>query len=292
MNYSLENHARAYLVFSMFVFGTVGLFVHYIPLPSSIIALCRAALGSAFLFAVVRIFHMTLSGEKIRRHLVLLVASGIFIGINWILLFEAFRHTTMAIAIICYYMAPVFVILASPVFLGERLTARKVICVLLSLLGIVFVSGLWENGLTGVTELSGILFGLGAAVFYATVIICNRKTADVGSFDKTIIQLFSAAVVLVPYTLVTENWSQLSCTPFQLFLLLVLSLLVTGLAYALFFGSINYLKAQTAAILSYIDPIVSVLLSAFFLQEPLSTGTIIGAVLILGSTLASELKHG
>lgn len=154
--YSLESHARGYLIFSMFVFGTVGLFVHYIPLPSSIIALSRASLGAVFLFLLVRFRHMPISKEQIRHNLKLLIVSGICIGINWILLFEAFRHTTLAIASICYYMAPVFVILVSPVLLHEALTVRKVICVLLALLGMVFVSGIFENGLSGITDLSGV----------------------------------------------------------------------------------------------------------------------------------------
>lgn len=233
---------------------------------------------------------MPMSKEQIRDNLKLLIVSGICIGINWILLFEAFRHTTLAIASICYYMAPVFVILVSPVLLHEALTARKVICVLLALLGMVFVSGIFENGLSGITDLPGVFFALGAAVFYASVIVCNKKFSPISAYDKTIIQLAAAAVVLLPYTLITENWSSLSCTPFQFFLLLVLSLFVTGFAYALFFGSMGYLKAQTVAILTYIDPIVAVFLSALFLQEPLAVSTIIGAVLILGSTLISELK--
>ena len=150
---------------------------------------------------------------------------------------------------------------------------------LLALLGMMFVSGIFENGLSDITDLSGVFFALGAAVFYASVIVCNKKFSPISAYDKTIIQLAAAAVVLLPYTLITENWSALSCTPFQLFLLLVLSLFVTGFAYSLFFGAMGY-----------IDPIVAVFLSALFLQEPLAVSTIIGAVLILGSTLISELR--
>ena len=157
-------------------------------------------------------------------------------------------------------------------------------------MGMMFVSGIFENGLSDITDLSGVFFALGAAVFYASVIVCNKKFSPISAYDKTIIQLAAAAVVLLPYTLITENWSALSCTPFQLFLLLVLSLFVTGFAYSLFFGAMGYLKAQTVAILTYIDPIVAVFLSALFLQEPLAVSTIIGAVLILGSTLISELR--
>ena len=152
---------------------------------------------------------MPMSKEQIRDNLKLLIISGICIGINWILLFEAFRHTTLAIASICYYMAPVFVILVSPVLLHETLTARKVVCVLLALLGMMFVSGIFENGLSGITDLSGVFFALGAAVFYASVIVCNKKFSPISAYDKTIIQLAAAVVVLLPYT--SAAWT--SCCP-------------------------------------------------------------------------------
>ena len=141
-------------------------------------------------------------------------------------------------------------------------------------------------------NLKGILLGLGAAALYAAVIIVNKKGAPVDAYEKTILQLFSAAAVLVPYLLVTENFSALQLTGRDVLLLLVLGIVHTGIAYALYFGSMDGLRAQTIALFSYIDPVVALFLSALLLREPLTAAGMIGAVLILGSAAFSELTAG
>ena len=122
--------------------------------------------------------------------------------------------------------------------------------------------------------------------------LLNKKGAPVDAYEKTILQLFSAAAVLVPYLLVTENFSALQLTGRDVLLLLVLGIVHTGIAYALYFGSMDGLRAQTIALFSYIDPVVALFLSALLLREPLTAAGMIGAVLILGSAAFSELTAG
>lgn len=130
------------LISSMTIFGTIGLFVKHTPLPSSLIAMIRGFIGMLFLLAVVFIKRDKISWQIIKKHAVLLFTSGAFIGVNWILLFESYRYTTVATATLCYYMAPIFIILASPIFLKERLTLKKLLCVTVALVGMIFVSGI------------------------------------------------------------------------------------------------------------------------------------------------------
>ena len=159
----------------------------------------------------------------------------------------------------------------------------------MALLGMVFVSGVLDGGISGASELKGILFGLGAAALYATVILMNQKLGAVGTYDKTMMQLGAAAVVLIPYLLLTEDFSAVTLTLFSGVMLLVVGVVHTGIAYALYFGSMNGLKAQTVALFSYIDPIVAIILSALFLKEPMTFYSGVGAVLVLGATMISEL---
>ena len=156
--------ARAKLILAMTIFGTIGIFVKYIPLPSSVIACTRGFVGVIFLLLVTLISKNKISFKDIKKNLLLLVISGAFIGINWILLFEAYRYTTVATATLCYYMAPIFITIASPFILKEKLTLKKSFCVLVALIGMFFVSGI-----VGTADLHisvpGILCGLGAAFF-------------------------------------------------------------------------------------------------------------------------------
>ena len=276
------------LTLSMVIFGTIGVFRRYIPLPSSLVAMTRGLTGMLFLLLVMVLRKRGMNRTAVRRKLGLLCLSGAAIGVNWILLFEAYNYTSVATATLCYYLAPMFVILASPLVVGERLTAKKLICVLTALLGMVFVSGVLESG-GGSSDLKGVLLGLGAAVLYASVVLMNKQLGDVPAYDRTIVQLGSSAAVLLPYVLLTEDMGALTFTPGTIGLLLVVGIVHTGIAYALYFGSLMQLKAQTAAILSYIDPVVAVLLSALVLREHMSLLSGLGAVLVLGAAVVSEL---
>ena len=282
---------KGMLLGAMSIFGTIGIFVRYIPLPASVIAFCRAVLGLIFLLAVI-----LLSGKKpgkaaIKANLPILIISGIAMGFNWILLFESYRYTTVATATVCYYLAPLLLLLASPL-LGEKLTFQKLLCVGVALVGLVCISGVAEGSLPQKNELIGIGFGLGAAVLYASVMFLNKKLSPMGAYDKTVLQLASAAVVILPYLLLTEDLQSLSLTGLQVVLLLVVGILHTGIAYWLYFGSMEKLSAKTISVLCYLDPVIAVLLSALLLKEPMTPVNIIGSVLILGSALYSERTNG
>ena len=279
------------LVSAMLIFGTIGVFVKYIPLPSGIIAMARGFTGVAFLLIVILIKKQKLNKEALKANLLKLVVSGAFIGFNWIFLFEAYHYTTVATATLCYYLAPIFVIIASPFILKERLSVKKIVCVITALTGMVFVSGVLQNGIPEISEIKGVLFGISAALLYACVILINKKTHDVPPYDMTIIQLGAAAIVLVPYNLLTVDISSLEADKTAIILLITVGIIHTGIAYALYFSSMQKLKAQTIAIFSYIDPIVAILISAIFLKEDMGIYGIIGGVLILGSAFISELPQ-
>lgn len=276
---------------AMFLFGTIGLFVRGIPLPSSVIALVRGFVGAGFLLVLTVLRRRPVDMAAVKKNLVVLVLSGTCIGFNWILLFEAYRYTTVATATLCYYLAPVLVIFASPVILREKLTTRKVLCALTALAGMVPVSGVLENGGAALTEMKGILFGVGAAMLYASVMLLNKFLREISAFDRTILQLAIAGTVLLPYILATGAWVGISATPGQWALLAVVGVLHTGVAYAMYFSSMGALPAQTVALFSYIDPVVAILLSALLLAEPLSPMGWLGAALILGAALVSELPE-
>ena len=306
MNRTQVNTARLALIIAMLIFGTIGIFRNLIPMPSSVIALIRGAGGTLFLVVFCILSRKKLSGPAIRSNLFLLVVSGAFIGFNWILLFEAYRYTSVPTATLCYYLAPVIVILVSPILFKESLPARKIVCVIVALVGMVFVTGVADGFLPGADkavtqvasgkdDLKGILFGLGAAVLYASVVLMNKKLTQVQAFERTVMQLGSAAVALVPYVLFTGEWRGLDWNGTSIALLIVVAMVHTGIAYALYFGAIKDLPAQTSALLSYIDPVSAILFSAALVkflenEKPLTPTGTVGAVLVLGATLLSELS--
>lgn len=281
--------ARLQLILSMVIFGTIGIFRKYIPLPSGMMAMLRGLVGAGFLMLLLVFRKEKLSFPAIRKNLWPLLISGGLIGFNWILLFEAYRYTTVATATLCYYMAPVFVMLAAPVVLKESLSAKKLLCIAVAFIGMVLVSGVLNANAGG--SIQGVLLGLGAALLYGSVMLINQKIRNIGAYDKTIVQLFMAAVVLIPYVLAAESLQGVEITPLVMLMMVIVCIVHTGVAYALYFGSMDDLKAQTVALFSYIDPIVAVILSALLLKEEMALTGWIGATLILGATLFSELPE-
>ena len=278
----------ASLISSMLIFGTIGIFRRYIPLSSAMLAFFRGLLGSAFLLILV----LAKRGKLKRidsKKLLLLAITGAIIGVNWMLLFEAYNYTSVAVATMCYYMQPTIVILLSPLVFREKLTFKKLLCAIAAIVGMVFVSGVADGTEFQPQDIKGILFGFGAAVCYSAAVVLNKKVTVDDVYERTIIQLASAAIILIPYLLLTENVSEIELSGFAVGMVLLVGIVHTGIAYALYFGSMKNLKAQSIAVMSYIDPASALIFSAVFLNEKLSVFGIIGAALIIGSALVSEV---
>lgn len=279
---------RLMLVASMTIFGTLGLFVRNISVSSGELALYRAVLAALLLtgFFVLNKQHIPLS--KVKKEIPLLLASGVAMGINWILLFQAYKYTTVSAATLSYYFAPVIVTVVCPFLFREKLTVKQIICFIMSTVGLVLIIGIGD--VHGDSNIIGILFGLGAAVFYATVILLNKFIKKVEGIHRTFLQFIAAIITLTPYVLCTSGITLGSLNNIGWINLLIVGLVHTGITYCMYFSSLKELPGQKVAILSYIDPLVAVLISVTVLGETMTMSQVIGGVLILGFTLWNELK--
>ncbi len=280
---------RLKLIGSMGIWGSLGLFIRGIPLPSSVIANFRGIVGAAFLLLVMLLGRLPFSRRAVRRNALYLGLSGLMLGFNWILLFESYRYTTIAVATLCYYLAPIIVVALSPLVFKEKLSLFRGLCVLAALFGMVFVSGVAGSGLPAPGQIRGIALALGAAVLYASIVILNKKMRDISGMERTVVQLGISALVLLPYNLLTVQSPLLELDSFALMLLLAVGIIHTGLAYYMYFGCMDVLPSQTVAMLAYVDPVVAVLLSALVLREPMSRGMWLGAALVIGAAVLLEL---
>lgn len=279
---------RLQLVVAMTVFGTLGLFVRNISVSSGELALYRAVLAALLIGVYLLVSRQKIPFARIKKEVPLLLLSGAAMGVNWILLFEAYRYTSVSVATLSYYFAPVIVTLVCPILFHEKLTGKKFLCFVMSTLGLVLITGIGDT--RGSDDLKGILFGLSAAVFYATVILLNKSIHQVEGIPRTFLQFLSAIVVLIPYVLSTNGITLSSLNAVGWVNLLIVGLVHTGITYCLYFSSLKELPGQEAAILSYIDPLVAVLVSVTLLGESMTAMQVIGGALILGFTLLNELS--
>ncbi len=277
---------RLKFIIAVILYGTIGMFLRFVDLPSEAVAFFRGVLGFTVII-LYRLFRREYPDlRSIRKNIVLLLISGIGLGFNWIFLFAAYVNTTVAIASLCNYMAPVFVIILAPAVLREKLDIRKIPCIIAALIGIILVSGVIGGN---VGNPLGIVYGLAGACCFAGIVFCNRKMKDISAMDKATVQLAISAITISPYMMIRSGGVFPVPDLRSGLIVLMLGILQTGVAYCLYFSGMSTLPVQSVAILGYLEPVVSVLCSVIFLREPLSWTGWLGAVLIISAAAVSEL---
>lgn len=276
---------NALLIVSMAIFGSVGVVTHYVPLSSGEIAFFRATIAAVLLMGYLCVTKKGLAFDAVRREWPLLLASGIALGANWVLLFEAYRYTTVSVATLSYYAAPMLVTVFSALLYRERITVKQILCFAAATVGLILIIGV---SVDGGSNGRGILFGLSAAVGYATVVLLNKRMRSLDGIQRSLWQFVVAAPVLLVYVCLTGGFAVGTLSITGWCCLLVVGAVHTALAYALYFSAVKALPGPRVALFSYLDPLVAVLLSATVLIEPLSVWQAIGGALILVFTLLSE----
>lgn len=277
------------VIASMAIWGTMAIFVRNIPISSAMVALSRAAIAFVCILAWQLMNKKTIRLKGMGKDLPLLFISGAVMGFNWIFLFEAYKYTTVSVATLSYYFAPVIVMLACPLLFKEKLTLKQVICFIFSTIGLVLVINIGDLS-GGSNHLMGVCFGLIAAVMYACVMLLNKKIQKVSGIDRTLLQFGAAIIVLLPYIMLTEGVSFAGMNPKGWGCLLTVGFVHSCIAYCMYFSALRNLSGQEAAILSYIDPMVAVVISFTVLNETVAPLQLIGGAMILAFTLLNELN--
>lgn len=282
-------NSKLKIIISMIAFGTISIFVKGITLPSSEIAFYRAIIALLVL-SIFMIFNREyFQIESLKNNWFKLFISGLAIGFNWIFLFEAYNYTSVAVTTLCYYFAPIVVVVASSIIFKEKLSLKQILCFLGSTTGLIFIIS-YSTG-TEKSDVKGILFGLGAALLYSTVILLNKSMKDINGISRTVFQFAAAVMTLMPYVGITTGFNIYSLSNLGLINLFILGAFHTGIVYVLYFSSISKLKGQEVAIFSYLDPLVAVLISILWFGETITSIQLIGGLLILLFTFINEIKN-
>jgi len=284
-----ETKSRIAFLLLMCLFGCLGPIVRAIHLPTPMIACLRAWIAGLALIIYSLIKGNHYSKEEILKVLPPMVICGILLAGDWIGLFTAYNYTTIASATICYYIAPILVVLGSVIILREQPSVKNMLCVLVAFIGIAIITGGFGSASLNSRELIGQILAVFGALCYAGIVLINRKYPGSDPLLRTTIQLLVAAVLTTPYVLLTTDFSTIQIGFSDIALLLILGVGLTAVPYVNYFKLIVNIPAKTIAIFSYGDPFVAVIVSVLFLGEELTTRTIIGAILVIGSAIVSEV---
>jgi len=280
--------ARLLFAFSMVMFGTIPLFVRHIGLSSGEQAFCRAFLATVLIGIYMIVTKTKIDFRRFRKEIPLLMVTGMIMGFNWVLLFQAYRYTTVSVATLSYSFAQVIVMVACPLLFKEKLTWRQIVCFIMSTVGLFLVIGVGDLS-SGSSHLKGVLFGLTGALCYATVILVNKFIKGVDGIPRAFLQLAAAAMILLPYVLSTSGLNLNLLDMGGWACLLTLGLIHTGVLYCIYFSTLKEIPGHKAAIFSYLEPLGAMIISVSFLDEKMTLLQVVGGMMILGFTLWDEL---
>ena len=278
-----KRHMGAYLC-ALLLFGTLGLFVRQAHVAGDVLAFLRTLIGAAFLGVLLLLQRHRI--QKIGgRQLLYVLLSAAFLGFNWVFLFEAYVAATISIATVIYYTAPLLALLAAVFLFHESVTLRIVLGIVLTMGGLLCITQVTGTAV----QLKGILFAAAAALCYAGVLLTNRFLHDIDGLYFTFLQLLCSAGILFVYLLLegriqlipelpAASWPWIMC----------IAVVHTGVAYALYFTSLHHLTSSQAAVGSYLDPCIALLLSIFLLREPSTLMQGIGIAVIVGGIIISD----
>lgn len=263
---------------AMIISGTIGWFVLMSGQPVIDVVFWRCALGAATLFGICAVMGLLRPSIITRRQLGLAAIGGVAIVVNWLLLFEAYSHSSISIATAVYNTQPFMLVGFGAIFFAERLTATK-----LTWLGIAFAGMLAivqaepGSGAGGANYLVGILMALGAAFFYAIAAIVAKKLKGVPPHLIALIHVSVGTVMLAPFA----NLTSLPAGAAVWTILGTMGVVHTGLMYILLYGAIQKLPTNFTGALSFIYPIVAIAVDFIAFGRQLELAQIIGAAMIL-----------
>ncbi len=269
---------------SVFLYGTLGFFLAFIDVNSEFVVFCRGTFGCLFILVLLFMKKQKLDIEAIKKNFKYLVISGISLGINEIFLFIGYKYA-VSLASLGNYTAPISIIVLSAILYKDKLSIKQIMCILASFIGVVCLTGVFTGNNS---DIRGLIFGLCGSIGFVFLVFMNKKLKDIGPYDKTIAQLMFSSLTTVPLILINKSFL-ISYDIKTVSVLLMLGIIHTGFAYILYFDSINTLSPIKIAVIGYVEPVMSVLIGALFLKESMDIYAIIGAILIIGSAITSEL---
>ena len=281
--------SRLKIVIVMILWGSIGVFTRFINISPVLLSFVRAVIAIPVL-VIIGLATKSLSFKGVTlKEILPYVLSGVLMAFAWITLFIGFMNTDISIAVIVYNMCPVYVLLFAPIILKEKLRRIHVITVLIAFVGLFLI--VFSSIDLSQAKLSGVLFAALSGVIYAVIVIINRKAkTSMSATSITFIQMVFVIITLLPIILVQDLFVELyTLDTTAINLVLILGIVHTGLAYAVYFSTYKVLPAVTIGILSYIDPTSSMFFAVLILGETLTIYHVLGGILILGSTLYCEV---
>ena len=282
-NMNSKNKSLIEIHFAVFLFGLTGLFGKLLMLPPMMIVLGRVFFSCIFLFIIL----LTLKKDiklKQGKHYLSLAAMGVILALHWSTFFYSIQVSTVAIGLLAFSTFPVFVTFLEPWFFKEKIEFKNIVTAVFTFFGVILIVPKFTLG-NSITQ--GVLWGVISGFTYAILSILNRKYGE--EYQSLVIAFYEqlvATIVLIPFLFIQKPAFELK----DILLLILLGTVFTGISHSLFIEGLKKIKAQTAGILSSLEPVYGIVFAAFLLREIPTVREILGGVFILGSVFYATIQ--
>ena len=278
-----KKHSLFEIHTAVVLFGLAGLFGKWLVFSPLIIVLGRVFFAS---LALLLFFLLTRQEMRISpaRNYAVFILLGFILAIHWVAFFHSIQISTVAVGLLSYSSFPVFTTFLEPLLFKEKIQISTLLYALLCVLGIFLIIPRFD--MTD-SVYQGVLWGLFAGFTFSILTIINRKLSQhYSSLVITFYQDLWATLFLLPFLFIMQP----HLDGRDILLLLILGIFCTALAHSLFIKGMRLIKAQTAAIISSLEPVYGIIMALLILKEVPSLRTVLGGIVILGTTLAVTLK--
>ena len=199
---------------------------------------------------------------------------------------ESMNTIPLSLAAVLLSLAPIYVIIIAYIAFGEKITSKKVICMLLAIFGCVLMTGVLENSMMNISVF-GIACGIGAGLFWAFYLITSKKSIKNGKHTFTIL-LYSVIIIsiaLIPFTDFGQINAFVSINPLLAIVFLIIhSTFSFALPYVFSTLSLNFIDSGTSSIfLSASEPFAALLFGLVIYGEIPTLVMLCGFILTLVS---------
>jgi drug/metabolite transporter (DMT)-like permease len=279
-----------YIIAAMIMWSFLGVIVKSTAIDVDELIFFSASISSIILlsYIFIRDYKMLCVNSSLLISIYLIAVIGL---LNNFTFYYAFKNTTVALAVLTHYTAPFFVMILAAIFLREKITFKVLLSILSATIGMYLILDLsFEALLRQISERDshalGVLSGLASGLFYAILVIIFKKILHkIDILPLTALQNSFVAITLIPFFDMPQN------LPSVLPTLLVLGIVQSTIAPLIYLKGIRQVRANTAAILGYIEPLSAILLGIIILGESIGLSTVIGGLLILFSGLVCSLNQ-